>query len=66
MATLGYFFAHENMASKVPYFSFCSAVLVLPKSTRSAQTVENPHSVFNVSYTLYKSLAGLCDWVHCK
>ena len=44
------------MASKVAYFSFCSAVLVLPKSAQSAQTVENLHSFFNVSYTWYKSL----------
>ena len=63
MRTLGYFlksfFAHENikkLASKVAYFSFSSAVLVLPKSARSAQTVENPHSFFNVSYTWYKSM----------
>ena len=26
------------------------AVLALPKSARSAQTVENPHSLFNVFY----------------
>ena len=48
------FFVHENikkLASKVAYFSFCLAVLVLPKSARSAQTVENPHSFSNVSYT---------------
>jgi hypothetical protein len=50
------FFAHEleklkKPPSKVAYFSFCSAVLVLPKSARSAQTVENSHSFFNVSYT---------------
>jgi hypothetical protein len=31
-------------------------VLVLPKSAQSAQTVENSHSFFNVSYTWYKSL----------
>ena len=28
----------------------------LPKSARSAQTFENSHSFFNVSYTWYKSL----------
>ena len=28
----------------------------LPKSDQSAQTVENSHSFFNVSYTWYKSL----------
>jgi len=41
---LGYFFATEKLKktpSKVAYFSFCSAVLVLPKSAQSAQTVEN-------------------------
>ena len=42
--------------SKVAYFSFCFAVLVLPKSARSAQTGENSHIFFNVSYTWYKSL----------
>ena len=31
-------------------------VSVLPKSAQSAQTVENSHSFFNVSYTWYKSL----------
>ena len=36
--------------SKVAYFSFCLAVSILPKSARSAQTVENSHSFFNVSY----------------
>jgi hypothetical protein len=36
---------------KVAYFSFFSAVSVLPKSAQSAQTDENSHSFFNVSYT---------------
>ena len=37
--------------SKMAYFSFCLAVLVLPKSAQSAQAVENSHNFFNVSYT---------------
>ena len=41
----------KKLPSKVAYFSFCSAVLVLPKSARSAQTLDNSHSFFNVSYT---------------
>ena len=64
MRTLGYFFCpwkHKKLASKVAYFSFCSAVLVLPKSAQSAQTVENPDRFFNVSYTWYKSLLVSCS-----
>ena len=38
------------MPAKLQKFS------VLPKSARSAQTVENLHSFLNVSYTCYKSL----------
>jgi hypothetical protein len=41
----------KKTPSKVAYFSFCSAVSVLPKLAQSAQTVENSHSFFNVSYT---------------
>ena len=41
----------KKLPSKVAYFSFCLAVLVLPKSAWSAQTVENSHNFFNVSYT---------------
>ena len=33
-------------------------ISVLPKATKSAQTVENSHSFFNISYTCYKSLLG--------
>ena len=43
-------------------------VSVLPKSAQSAQsaqTVENSHSFFNVSYTWYKSLAT-CITLHDK
>ena len=36
--------------SKVAYF--CLAVSVLPKSARSAYTVKNSHTFFNVSYYL--------------
>jgi hypothetical protein len=32
-------------------WSFCSEVSVLPKSAQSAQTAENSHIFFNVSYT---------------
>ena len=34
----------------------------LPKPSRSAQTVENSHSFFNVSYTWYKSLDNSYYW----
>ena len=39
-------------------------VSVLPKSAQSAQTVENSHSFFNVSYTWYKSLDVKMSLVH--
>ena len=56
---LNLIFVHEklkNPCSKLAYFSFCLAVSVLPKTARSAQTVENSHSFFNVSYTWYKNV----------
>ena len=47
---------YEKTPSKVGYFSLIEKKIVLRKTTRSGQTVENPHSFFNVSYTWCKSL----------
>ena len=37
----------KKTPSNVAYFSFCSAISILPKSAQSAETVEN-HKVFSM------------------
>ena len=52
------FFALKKMKKNLKTLLEFEKISVLPETARSAQTVVNTNSFFNVSYTWYKSLGA--------